>query len=108
MKRHLNNFIAALDDRTGIPSGIRHFLGEEIPASSGWHQVFGSVALFMILVQFFTGIMLAFNYAATPCEAYDSLRYILTEVTAGRVMRGKVRHTLLAGVGVVVDGAALR
>jgi len=88
MKDKLQQFIDAVDDRTGIPSGIQHFLNEEIPDSSGWHQVFGSVALFMILVQFFTGIMLAFNYAATPGDAYDSLRYILTEVTAGRLMRG--------------------
>lgn len=88
MKNKLERFIEAVDDRTGIPSGIKYFLNEEIPDSSGWHQVFGSVAMFLILVQFFTGIMLAFNYAATPGEAYDSLRYILTEVTAGRLMRG--------------------
>jgi ubiquinol-cytochrome c reductase cytochrome b subunit len=88
MKSKLAQFIDAVEDRTGIPGGIKHFLNEEIPDSSGWHQVFGSVAMFLILVQFFTGIMLAFNYAATPGDAYDSLRYILTEVTAGRVMRG--------------------
>ena len=34
--------------------------------SSGWHQVFGSVALFLFMVQAFTGILLAFNYAPTP------------------------------------------
>jgi ubiquinol-cytochrome c reductase cytochrome b subunit len=88
MKKKLAQFMEAVDDRTGLPSGIQHFLNEEIPDSSGWHQVFGSVAMFLILIQFFTGIMLAFNYAATPGDAYDSLRYILTEVTAGRVMRG--------------------
>ena len=77
-----------LDHRTGVHTAVRKFLYEEIPASSGWHQVFGSVAMFLFLVQFFTGIMLAFNYAPTPGEAYNSLRYILTEVTAGRLMRG--------------------
>ncbi|MES1258854.1 MAG: cytochrome b N-terminal domain-containing protein [Acidobacteriota bacterium] len=88
MKKKIGQFIDALEDRTGIPGAVEHFLNEAIPASSGWHQVFGSVAMFLIMVQFFTGIMLAFNYAATPGEAYDSLRYILTEVTAGRLMRG--------------------
>src|SRR5690242_16372127 len=88
MLEKINRFLTAVDERTGAPSAIRHFLYEDIPASSGWHQVFGSVALFLILIQFFTGIMLAFNYAATPGEAYNSLRYILTEVTAGRLMRG--------------------
>ncbi len=46
------------------------------------------MALFLILIQFFTGIMLAFNYAPTPGDAYSSVRYIVTEVTAGRLMRG--------------------
>jgi ubiquinol-cytochrome c reductase cytochrome b subunit len=88
MKKKFAQFIDAVEDRTGIPGAVEHFLTEEIPDSSGWHQVFGSVAMFLILIQFFTGIMLAFNYAAPPGDAYDSLRYILTEVTAGRVMRG--------------------
>ena len=88
MKKTFTQFIEELDHRTGLHTGLRKFLYEEIPASSGWHQVFGSVALFLILVQFFTGAMLAFNYAPTPGDAYSSLRYILTEVTAGRLMRG--------------------
>lgn len=77
-----------LDHRTGIHTAARKFLYEEIPASSGWHQVLGSVALFAFMVQAFTGIMLAINYAPTPGDAYNSLRYILTELTAGRLMRG--------------------
>lgn len=77
-----------LEDRAGVQSAIRHFLYEDVPASSGWHQVLGSVALFAFLTQFFTGVLLAFNYAPTPGEAYDSLRYIVTELTAGRIIRG--------------------
>src|SRR6266849_6510709 len=77
-----------LDHRTGVETAIRNFLYEQIPASSGWHQVFGSVAVFLFLVQAFTGALLAFNYAPTPGEAYNSLRYILTELTGGRLIRG--------------------
>jgi quinol-cytochrome oxidoreductase complex cytochrome b subunit len=77
-----------LDHRTGIETAVRNFLYERIPASSGWHQVLGSVALFLFLVQTFTGALLAFNYAPTPGDAYNSLRYILAEVTGGRLMRG--------------------
>jgi ubiquinol-cytochrome c reductase cytochrome b subunit len=88
MKKTFEKFVEDLDHRTGLHTGLRKFLYEEIPASSGWHQVFGSVALFLILIQFFTGAMLAFNYAPTPGDAYSSLRYILTEVTAGSLMRG--------------------
>jgi ubiquinol-cytochrome c reductase cytochrome b subunit len=88
MKKHLSKLNEWVDHRTGLPTAVRKFLYEEIPASSGWHQVLGSVAAFMFLVQAFTGAMLAFNYAPTPGEAYNSLRYILTELTAGRLMRG--------------------
>ena len=102
MRNKFEQFIDQLDHRTGLHSGLRKFLYEEIPASSGWHQVFGSVALFLILLQFFTGAMLAFNYAPTPPEAYSSLRYILTEVTAGRLMRGL--HHWGASMIIVVAG----
>jgi ubiquinol-cytochrome c reductase cytochrome b subunit len=88
MKERLAAIGEWLEHRTGIIGGIQHFLYEEIPASSGWHQVFGSMALFLFMVQMFTGILLAFNYAPTPGDSYDSLRYILTAVTAGPLMRG--------------------
>jgi ubiquinol-cytochrome c reductase cytochrome b subunit len=77
-----------LDHRTGVETAVRSFLYEEIPASAGWHQVFGSVAIFLFLVQAFTGALLAFNYAPTPGDAYNSLRYILTELTGGHLIRG--------------------
>jgi ubiquinol-cytochrome c reductase cytochrome b subunit len=86
--KHLSKLNDWLDHRTGLPTAIHNFLYEEIPASSGWHQVFGSLAIFLFLVQAFTGALLAFNYAPTPGEAYNSLRYILTDLTAGPLMRG--------------------
>src|SRR6476620_8817403 len=79
---------AWLENRTGIQTAVQKFLYEDIPASSGWRHVLGSVAVFMFLVQAFTGALLAFNYAPTPGEAYNSLRYILTELTGGRLIRG--------------------
>jgi ubiquinol-cytochrome c reductase cytochrome b subunit len=77
-----------LEHRTGVETAIKSFLYEDIPASSGWHQVFGSIALFLFMTQAFTGILLAFNYAPTPGEAYNSLKYIITELTGGRMIRG--------------------
>ena len=84
----LRSVIDWLEERTGIESGIKHFLYEDVPASAGWHQVLGSVALFAFLTQVFTGTLLALNYAPTPGEAYNSLRYIVTELTAGQLIRG--------------------
>jgi ubiquinol-cytochrome c reductase cytochrome b subunit len=88
MRRRFSIAADCLDHRTGVQTAVRQFLYEEIPASSGWHQVFGSVAAFLFMVQAFTGALLAFNYAPTPGDAYNSLRYILTELTGGRLIRG--------------------
>jgi ubiquinol-cytochrome c reductase cytochrome b subunit len=77
-----------LEERTGLPSAIQHFLDEDIPASASWPQVLGSVALFAFLIQAATGILLALNYGPTPTEAHASIRYIMTEVTAGPMIRG--------------------
>ncbi len=88
MRRHWEDVATWLDHRTGIQTAVRQFLYEEIPASSGWRQVFGSIAVFLFFVQAFTGALLAFNYAPTPGDAYNSLRYILTEITGGRLIRG--------------------
>jgi len=88
MREIQRKIFAWFDHRTGLESGIRNFLYEEIPGSSGWHQVLGSVAIFLFLVQAFTGILLAFNYAPTPGDAYNSLKYIITEVTGGRLIHG--------------------
>ena len=88
MRRRWVRFTEWVDHRTGVQGAVRQFLYEEIPASSGWQQIFGSVAVFLFLTQAFTGALLAFNYAPTPGDAYNSLRYILTELTAGRLIRG--------------------
>jgi ubiquinol-cytochrome c reductase cytochrome b subunit len=77
-----------LEQRTGLETAIKNFLYEEIPASSGWHQIIGSMALFFFLIQGVTGILLAFNYAPTPGDAYNSVKYIMTELTGGRLIRG--------------------
>jgi ubiquinol-cytochrome c reductase cytochrome b subunit len=77
-----------LEHRTGIESAVKNFLYEDIPASAGWHQIIGSMALFFFVIQVFTGAMLSFNYAPTPGEAYNSVKYIMTELTAGPLIRG--------------------
>jgi quinol-cytochrome oxidoreductase complex cytochrome b subunit len=49
----------------------------------------------------FTGILLAMNYAPTPGEAYNSVKYIATELTGGRMIRG-LHHWGASGMIVVV------
>ena len=88
MKDLIRRILDWVDHRTGFETAVKNFLYEDIPASSGWHQVFGSVALFLFFVQAFTGVLLAFNYAPQPGDAYHSLQYIVTQITGGRLIRG--------------------
>jgi ubiquinol-cytochrome c reductase cytochrome b subunit len=88
MKPLIRHLLDWTDKRTGLETAVRHFLLEEVPASAGWAQVFGSVALFLFMIQAFTGILLSFNFAGTPGEAYNSVSYIVREVTAGGMIRG--------------------
>jgi ubiquinol-cytochrome c reductase cytochrome b subunit len=77
-----------LEVRTGAKTSIRKFLLEEIPSSAGWPQVFGRIALFLFLTQALTGILLAINYTGSISDAYQSVTYIVREVTAGKMIHG--------------------
>src|SRR5689334_23045640 len=87
MNRMMRNTLDWIEERTGLETKLRDFLFEDIPASAGWPQVFGSVALFLFFTQALTGILLALNYAPTPGDAYSSLTYIIREVSGGKMVR---------------------
>ena len=55
---------------------------------TGWLFTTGSVLIFLIGIQLVTGIVLSMYYVPTPSLAYDSVRYISTELTFGSVLRG--------------------
>jgi ubiquinol-cytochrome c reductase cytochrome b subunit len=84
----MRKIIDWIEHRTGLETAIKNFLYEDIPASSGWHQIIGSTAVFFFIIQVFTGGLLAFNYAPTPGDSYNSVKYIMTELTGGRLIRG--------------------
>lgn len=86
MRAELRTSLEWVDERTGLATGCRRFLLEEVPGSAGWARVFGSVVLFLFLIQALTGILLALNYAPAPGDAYSSLRYIIRQVAAGRMI----------------------
>ena len=88
MNHLVQNAIGWIDSRTGLQTAFRAFFLEDVPACTGWAQVFGSIALFLFLNQALTGILLSFNYSPGPGDAYSSVTYIVHQVVAGRMMRG--------------------
>ena len=77
-----------LDARTGFRAAVKHLLDEPLPRGVGWWFVTGSVVLFLLAVQLLTGFVLAFFYVPSPDYAWDSIRFIETRITFGRVLRG--------------------
>ena len=77
-----------LDSRTGYRAAIRHLLDEPLPSGVGWWFTFGSVLLFLLIVQLLTGIVLAMYYVPSPTHAYDSVRFIMSGLPYGSIVRG--------------------
>jgi ubiquinol-cytochrome c reductase cytochrome b subunit len=77
-----------LDSRLRLRSVKETLLDEPIPGGASWIYVFGSATLFLFLLQAITGMFLAVYYAPTPDHAYDSLRFVETQVLFGSFVRG--------------------
>lgn len=79
---------AWISRRLNLPPVLHHLLDEKIPGGASWIYIFGSVTLFLFLLQALTGMFLAIYYAPTPDHAYESVRYIQEEVPFGSFIRG--------------------
>src|SRR5919112_521783 len=91
-----------MEERTGVVTMLDHFLYEPVPKRGKWLYTLGSSTLFLITLQFLTGILLLFYYVPTAENAWDSIYYIMTGVYFGPLIRGI--HFWSANVLVVVIG----
>jgi ubiquinol-cytochrome c reductase cytochrome b subunit len=76
------------DTRTGVRSAKAHLLDEPIPSGTGWWFTTGSVVLFLLGVQFLSGIVLTMYYVPATESAYESVRFIMEQLTFGSIVRG--------------------
>ena len=77
-----------LDDRVGL-SGLRHVAKEKtvpLHRHTPWYY-FGGMTLFFFLVQVATGILLMLYYRPSSQEAYESVQFIVTQVSFGWLIR---------------------
>ena len=91
-----------MEVRTGLVTIMEEFLYEPVPKRGRWLYTLGSSTLFLINLQFLTGILLLFYYVPTTNNAWDSIYYIMTDVYFGQLIRGI--HFWSANVLVVVIG----
>ena len=91
-----------MEDRTSIVTMMEEFLYEPVPKRGKWLYSLGSATLFLINLQFLTGILLLFYYVPTTANAWDSIYYIMSDVYFGHLIRGI--HFWSANILVVVIG----
>ena len=84
----VDNLLAWLDSRTGYRALVRLALDEELPSGTGWAFTTGSVVTLLVGCQFVTGLGLAMYYVPAPSLAYDSVRFIMSSLPLGWLLRG--------------------
>jgi ubiquinol-cytochrome c reductase cytochrome b subunit len=94
-----------LEDRTGLPSALDRCFEHPIPGGARlWHAL-GATAAFLILLEFVTGIFLAFYYSPSATAAWASTAFIQDGLTLGWFVRGL--HSFGSAALIVVTGLHL-
>ena len=77
-----------LEERLRARSLIDFLSKKEVPRHrhSFWY-IFGGLSLFFFLIQLITGVLLLIYYSPTPQTANESVRFILTQVPSGWLIR---------------------
>jgi quinol-cytochrome oxidoreductase complex cytochrome b subunit len=79
--------VSWLDERTGILAIWQVVFDRKVPRVNWWYTL-GSASLFLALMQAATGIFLSLYYVPTPEDAYNSIQYIMNDLTFGWLIRG--------------------
>ena len=76
------------DERLGLREGRDLLDHKVVPVHGGttWYY-FGGITLFLLAVQLGTGILLLLYYRPSVAEAFDSVRFIMTRVEFGWLIR---------------------
>jgi ubiquinol-cytochrome c reductase cytochrome b subunit len=77
-----------LQDRLNINAIWEALFIRKIPFGVNLLYTLGFVSLALFIVQAITGTILALYYSPSPDHAYDSVEYIMTQVSFGPVIRG--------------------
>ena len=77
------------DHRLQLAAPVREMAEHPVPRNTAsWWYVFGSAALTIFVLQFVTGILLAFVYVPSGAEAWSSLQALNHDVALGWFIRG--------------------
>src|SRR5438046_10719675 len=84
----MEKFLTWIDDRFPLTALWKSQVSEYYaPKSFNFWYYFGSLALFVLVMQFVTGIFLTMSYKADATKAFESIEYIMRDVSFGWLIR---------------------
>lgn len=88
MSAYAGKLISWLDERLQISPLFEYMAKKKVPVHhhTVWYYM-GGVTLFLFIIQLCTGILLLFYYRPGADSAYESIRFILTKVHFGWLIR---------------------
>lgn len=96
-----------LDRRLDLKSVRLALLDRTVPERLTWWHTLGSATLTVFVIQVVTGIVLATFYSPSPDHAYESIRYIESQVASGGLLRG-IHHWAASAMVVLLIGHLIR
>ncbi len=96
-----------LDERLDLAGIKRALLDREVPDRLTWWHTLGSAVLTVFVVQVVTGVVLATYYSPSPDHAYESVRFIQSQVASGALLRG-IHHWGASAMVVLVLAHMIR
>jgi len=84
----MSKFMAWIDQRLPVSNFFRNHLSKYYaPKNFNFFYYFGSLALFIFILQIITGIFLTINYKPDAAQAFASVEYIMRDVNYGWLIR---------------------
>lgn len=84
----MNRFLEYLDKRLPIMDAHQLLAKKEVPVHKySLFYYLGGICLYLVIVQFVTGILLLFYYQPTEELAFESVKFIMTKVSFGWLVR---------------------
>jgi ubiquinol-cytochrome c reductase cytochrome b subunit len=87
MLRWFRSILGWTEERSGAMALVTPIMTHRVPRDAKWWYVFGSATLMFFTIQIVSGILLATLYAPSAADAYESLRYIDSQVPMGWMLR---------------------
>ena len=77
-----------IKQRIGWETHLEPFLYKKLPSNLGWSATLGSLCALLFALMAMSGMFLAMYYSPSPDRAYQSIDYIMKEVSLGPILRG--------------------